>query len=108
MGKITRGKPYPMFEQLCLSEGLPQPEREFQFAPPRKWRFDFSWFAQQVALEVDGGVWTGGRHTRGKGFVADIEKLNEAAVLGWCVLRCTTSDIESCAVFALLRRALNN
>jgi hypothetical protein len=42
-----------------------------------------------IALEVEGGVWTRGRHTRGKGFLGDMEKYNAAALGGWCVLRVT-------------------
>lgn len=70
-------------------------EREHAFHPARKWRFDFAWPRERVALEVDGGVFTGGRHTRGAGFEADAEKLNEAALLGWSVLRVTTNHVGS-------------
>jgi hypothetical protein len=67
--------------------GIPAPTVEHKFAQDRRWRFDFAWLEQRVAVEVDGGVWTGGRHTRGKGFLADCEKINRAQELGWCVLR---------------------
>jgi hypothetical protein len=69
--------------------GLPAPEREHLFARPRLWRFDFAWPALLLAVEVEGGVWTRGRHTRGQGFIDDMEKYNRAAVLGWSVLRVT-------------------
>ena len=39
---------------------LPEPEREYRFAPPRRWRFDFAWPAAMLALEVEGGVWSTG------------------------------------------------
>jgi hypothetical protein len=41
----------------------------------------------RVAVEVEGGAFSGGRHTRGMGFVADCEKYNVAALDGWLVLR---------------------
>lgn len=63
------------------------PETEFRFHPERKWRFDFAWPEQKVAVEVDGGVFSGGRHTRGMGFIRDCEKLNMACEMGWKVLR---------------------
>lgn len=106
MCALKRGKLYPLFEQLCQAHNLPTPEREVVFHPERKWRFDFGWLHYWVALEIDGGAWTRGRHTRGKGFISDMEKINEAQLLGWTVLRCTPEDVNSGAVFALLARAL--
>jgi hypothetical protein len=73
----------------------PAPVSELIFAPPRRWRFDRAWPALLVAVEIDGGTWSGGRHTRGAGFAADCEKLNRAAVLGWAVLRYTTDMLHA-------------
>lgn len=67
---------------------------EHKFHDTRRWRFDFCILAHKIAIEVDGGVWSGGRHTRGAGFIADMEKLNEAAKLGWRVLRYTPQQIR--------------
>jgi hypothetical protein len=67
------------------------PEREFIFAPPRKWRFDFAFHTFRLAIEVEGGY--GGRHQRG-GFVTDMEKYNTAAKMGWKVLRYTTAMVK--------------
>ena len=66
---------------------LPKPEREYRFHPKRKWRFDFAWPEIKAAVEVEGGIWITGRHNRGQGFIDDCEKYNEAALLGWTVLR---------------------
>lgn len=72
-------------------------EREYRFCPLRRWRFDFvlagSNSERMLAIEVEGGAWTQGRHTRGKGFEADIRKYNEAAKLGWVVIRFTPNMI---------------
>jgi very-short-patch-repair endonuclease len=62
-------------------------EQEFMFHPTRKWRFDYAIPSLKVALEVDGGVWVYGRHNRAKSYIADLEKLNAAASMGWLVLR---------------------
>jgi hypothetical protein len=59
-----------------------------------------------VAVEVEGGVWVGGRHTRGKGYVADMEKYSHAAEAGWCVLRCEPTKLLSGPFLDLLTRAL--
>lgn len=69
---------------------------EFQFARciDRKWRSDFAWRDRGVLVEVDGGSYRGGRHQSFKGFQADCEKHNAAAMLGYRVLRYTGADIE--------------
>jgi hypothetical protein len=42
---------------LCLrAAGLPEPIREYRFAPSRRWRFDFAWPAAMLAVEVEGGA----------------------------------------------------
>lgn len=69
--------------------------REHRFHATRAWRFDFAWPALRLALEVEGGTRSGGRHTTGSGFEADAEKYNEAALLGWTVLRVTSAQVRS-------------
>jgi len=75
------------FIQAYKLYGIPEPLREYKFHETRKWRFDFCWPDIKVAVELEGGVFSGGRHTRGMGFVADCEKYNQAALLGWRVFR---------------------
>jgi len=70
-------------------------EEEYKFHPTRRWRFDFAIPEKKIAIEAEGGVWSGGRHTTGSGFTKDLEKYGEALILGWKVLRCTGSQIES-------------
>ena len=71
----------------------------------RDWRFDFAWPDRGLAVEVEGGTWSGGRHTRGGGFEGDCEKYNAAALLGWKVLRFTGGMVESGLAAATLERA---
>lgn len=66
--------------------------KEYIFHPVRKWRFDYAIPSRMVAIEVDGGVWVGGRHNRPSGYINDMEKLNNAASLGWLVLRIATGE----------------
>jgi very-short-patch-repair endonuclease len=98
--------PVSRFERLLRSVGLPAPVREHRFDPVRRWRFDYAWLEHKVALEVEGGVWTGGRHTRGAGFVGDIEKYNAATVAGWRVVRVTPSKLCSSATLGMLEALL--
>jgi very-short-patch-repair endonuclease len=73
---------------------LPRYVREYRFAAPeRDWRFDYAWPAYKIAVEVEGGVWSHGRHVRGSGFLADMEKYNAAAARGWLALRFTPDQI---------------
>ena len=69
--------------------------REFRFDPTRRWRADFAFPAAMVLLEVEGGHWINGRHSRGTGFEADCEKYTIAAVLGYRVIRVTTGQVQS-------------
>lgn len=85
---------------------LPMPEREHKFHPTRRWRFDLAYPARSLAIEVEGGVYSGGRHTRGKGFTDDCEKYNQAVLLGWRVLRFTTAMIKSGAAIETIERAI--
>lgn len=103
-----------MFPALCRAQGLPEPVAEHRFAShvlspkgrPRQWRFDWCWPAQKVALEVEGAVWVAGRHTRGSGFVKDMEKYNTATMLGWRVVRCVPKTLMAPETFNLLRKLL--
>ncbi len=83
---------------------LPTPEREFQFDPARKWRFDLCWPALKLAVECDGGQWTtgGGRHAT----AADYDKMNSAILAGWRPLRFTGSQIKDGSAIQLLERVL--
>jgi hypothetical protein len=65
-----------------------------------------AWPAHRVAVEVDGGTWTNGRHVRGAGFERDAEKFNEALLLGWLPLRVTTAMVDDGRALELVRRAL--
>lgn len=80
-------------------------EREVVFAPPRKWRADFR--IGNLLIEVEGGVWTAGRHTRGSGFEADCEKYAKAMLLGYRVLRVTPAMIDDGRAIDYIMRLTN-
>jgi very-short-patch-repair endonuclease len=92
--------------------GLPEPEREFLFAKPigRKWRADYCYPEQMLLIEAEGGTWSKkkkSRHTTGSGFQNDSIKYGEAAVLGYRLLRFTSTMIHNGTAVDLIRRALN-
>ena len=88
------------------SAGIPKPFEELEFHNERKWRFDFAWPQFMVAVEVEGGIWSGGAHTRGAHFISDCQKYNEAAIIGWWVLRFPTNMIKDGSALIQIERAL--
>lgn len=86
---------------------LEMPVPEYRFHETRKWRFDFAYPERQIAIEVEGGTWANGRHTRGKGYEQDCEKYNTAALRGWTVLRFTSGMITSLKAINMIEEALN-
>lgn len=98
-------------------------EREYRFAPPRRWRADFGllnhseWYlldAFEIPLvelvdtlvEIDGGGYIAGRHSRGAGMEKDAEKQSAAAILGYRVIRCTPAQVNDGRALAWIKQAL--
>jgi very-short-patch-repair endonuclease len=77
------------------AHNLPAPETEFRFHPIRRWRFDFAWSELKIALEINGGTWSQGRHSRGTGQTNDAQKGNTAQLMGWVVLTATSDMVKS-------------
>lgn len=99
-----------LFSKICLANGLPAPKPEHVFCKGRLWRIDyyFERSGVKVALEVEGGVYSGGRHTRPKGFLGDIEKYNMLSLMGIWLIRTTPKDLISVATLDLVKNVLNN
>lgn len=95
-----------LFLALVKRAKLPAPTPEYRFHAKRKWRFDYAFVEQKVALEVEGGVFIRGRHSRGAGMVKDMEKYNNAASLGWRLLRVTPSQLHDLETIELLAATL--
>lgn len=72
----------------------------------RDFRFDLAWPDRRLAVEVDGGTYSGGRHTRGAGYERDAEKGNEAAIKGWRVLHVTAAMVEDGRALDYVERLL--
>lgn len=98
VGETMRSPLESLLDQQMRLCRLPAFVTEYRFdnrPKPRNWRFDFAWPDRRVAVEVEGGVWSQGRHTRAQGFISDTEKYNAAVMQGWRVLRYTRDAIES-------------
>jgi hypothetical protein len=105
------------FLAAVAEAGIPVPTTELKFAPPwmvgptgrrRQWRFDFAWPDRMLAVETEGGVWSGGRHTRGGGYIGDCAKYNAATLLGWRVLRYTAATVADGTAVREIAQALGS
>jgi very-short-patch-repair endonuclease len=94
--------------QYWKQMGLPAPVAEHQFHVARKWRFDFAFPEHRLAVEVQGGIWTRGRHTRGAALKLEWEKLNTAAALGWRIVYCEPREVLGLDLVVLLKMALKH
>ena len=97
-----------VFTRLCQAELHTECLKEYRFYKPRMWRFDYALPAHKIAIEVEGGVWTRGRHTRPVGFLNDITKYNTAALCGWRLFRTTPDKLLSTSFIGLLKAATGN
>lgn len=80
--------------------------KEFRFHPDRKWQADFRIDDMPILVEVEGGVFSNGRHTRGEGYTKDCEKYSAAAVNGWFVIRGTTAQIKAGLVIQWIEKLI--
>ena len=92
--------------QIAHDPTIPLPAREYVFAPPRKWRADFCWLDAKIIVEVEGGIFSGGRHTRGAGFLLDVDKYNSAVLLGFRVFRFAGRQVDDGSAVRTIKQAL--
>ena len=102
---------------------LPEPKCEYRFAAAlvgdgkglrqrldaaglHDWRFDLAYPDRKIAIECEGGTWSNGRHTRGKGYEGDCRKYNRAIELGWRVYRFTSGMVDSGEAIQTLQRVM--
>ena len=106
-----------LFVEMCKRHGLPRPEPEVVFCHGRKWAFDWLFrlpmpgamdgiYEVHVAVEIQGGLFSGGRHTRGAALLAEYEKLNTAQIMGYKVLLFTPQQVKSGEAFPIIHKAL--
>ena len=96
--KVFRGAKPPSrletrFEALWRAQGGPVLEKEFRFHPVRRWRADFAHHESKTLIEIEGGIYVNGRHNRGAGFAADLEKYLEESLAGWKVVRLGPNEL---------------
>lgn len=95
MSRSPRFKRPDPFPAMCKAAGLPEPVPEFRFHPLRLWRVDYYFAELGLAVEVEGGAFAGGRHTRGAGFREDLHKYNALTLQGIALLRFLPEQVRS-------------
>ena len=99
---------------LCRANGLPIPEREQAFIPGRQFRADYLWRSRRVVLEIEGGIFRGGKgggtnvggHSSVRGILRDIEKSNLAQLAGYRYFRATPDQVRRGEIVSTLIEAL--
>lgn len=97
-----------LFEKIVKKEIGEECVTEFRFHPIRRWRADYAILKYKILLEVEGGIYIGGRHTRGVGFKNDMDKYNSATSMGYSVLRVTPSDLLKTSTLDLIKETIKN
>ena len=92
--------------RMLAPADLPDPEREYRFHDTRKWRFDFAWPEQKVAIELHGATYSNGRHNRGTGMRNDADKVNAAQLMGWLTLTFTSDHLKDGTAMQHVKEAL--
>ena len=90
----------------CKAVNLPEPVRELKFHPVRRWRFDLAWPDEKLAVEIQGGIWLQGHHSRGKVISDDCEKMAHELMLGWRVMPVVPAQVTSGEALQWLERIL--
>lgn len=82
--------------------------KELRFHPTRRWRFDYAIPEYKIAIECDGGVWMkgGGAHSRPQNILRDMEKLTQASLLGWTVIRRTPEQLKTIETLEMIKQVV--
>jgi very-short-patch-repair endonuclease len=94
---------YALFQKSLESYLGCKVDNEVMFCKGRKFRFDFAIIDRKIAIEIEGGIFSGGRHTRGAGFAKDMEKYNIAIENGWVVLRYSPAETKKTTTFTQIK-----
>lgn len=105
MPRRPKQTPHNVLAFQLMAVGL-TPKREHRFDLCRRFRFDFAFVEDKVAVEVEGGIFVGGAHVQGARYRRDCEKYNLAVEQGWRVLRYTDREIKNGLAVQQIERVL--
>jgi very-short-patch-repair endonuclease len=96
----------PAFFYLLTYHAINLPVKEHMGIPGRKYRFDYAWLTEKVAVEIQGGVYTKHAHGSITGILAGYRKANECAKYGWRVLYFTPAEMKLTDTVKTIKAAL--
>jgi very-short-patch-repair endonuclease len=99
-------EPEFIFAHQALADKLPPFVCEYRFDDVRKFRFDFAWPDRKFAVELEGGIFSKGAHSRPLGILRDIDKGNLAVMKGWSVLRFSPAQVKNGEALAMVKKWL--
>lgn len=82
-------------------------ERQFRITPERKFMADFYFVLGRLVVEVDGGGFVNGRHSRGTGVEKDAEKSAYIARMPARLMRVTPTQVRKGLAVEWILKALN-
>lgn len=96
------------FLRDIANAGIPAPTLEVKFHDTRKWRLDFAYPDRRIAIEYQGGNFSGGKggHSSIAGLMRDYEKFTEAALHGWLLILIDAASVRSGQAVEWVRRAM--
>ena len=109
---LLRGATTRKWEDLFLfqlrTEGLPRPREQFKFHDTRRWSSDFAWPDKKIIVEIEGGIWRrgGGAHSHPTNILRDIEKYNNAALLGYRLFRFSDRELKNGEAMRIMKLVL--
>lgn len=107
--RATHRKLEAVFEQHLTWSGMRAAfESQVKFHAQRKWRLDYFAASYALAIELHGGTFSAGHHTRGVGFQGDREKINAASEQGITVLEFTGAMLENGTAIGQTERLLRS
>lgn len=86
-----------VFARQVKEYTLPAAIRQYSFARcvGRQYKADFAWVDERLIVEVQGGLFNGGRHARGAGVESDLERQAIASCLGWKLMGFSPRHVKS-------------
>ncbi len=103
--KVSDPEEYLAFQLKAVN--APLFERQFRIHPERRFRADFYFPLARVVVEVEGGAFVNGRHSRGTGVENDAEKSALIAQMPARLIRVTPRHVKNGQAVQWILKALS-